>query len=283
MTLNTIIGVQTTETDPLNVVEEEIRALAQRHGLNVISLSSERNDEIAELRRQLQAANAEIERYKTNFANLASMSHEIRTPLGTILGNSEMLLTHESEGIPLKQDESEYLKNINNAGKDLLDLINDFIDFNRIQIGKLQLYLEAFDVHSLIEFINTIGLMKKTTLTLDVSSADVGMMYSDPVRVQQVLITVLKTAIRLAAPESSIGLDITRHVEPGNDSVLFHIHCQRNPLRKMDWVFQRGIRWPLMEQLCQLMAGDIRRMSDGDHLEFFIRLPAELEKPSDPR
>jgi K+-sensing histidine kinase KdpD len=278
---HTIIGVQATEPEQFGAIEAEISAIAQRHGLDMIKHLPDSADELTELRQKLQAANDQIEQYKASFGVLASMSHEIRSPLGAILGNTDMMLTHRHEALPPTQDDAEHLKQINQAGNDLLELINDFVDFNRIQIDKLALYLEPFEVASLLEFVTNMELVKQTTIKLDITQdADIGMMYADPVRVQQVLITGLKIASKLAVPEDLIELNITRQSSTGADHVVFHIRCNRNPLRRMDWIFQRGIRWPLMEHLCHLMKGEITRGSDGDLLEIFIRLPADLEKPA---
>jgi K+-sensing histidine kinase KdpD len=278
---HTIIGVQATENQQIDTIEAEISEIAQRHGLDVIKSLQQPDNEVEALRQKLAAANAQIEQYKTSFGVLASMSHEIRSPIGTIMGNSEMLLAYHNQSMALVQDETEHLNQITQAGNDLLELINDFVDFNRIQIEKLTLYLEAFEVNSLIEFVNNTDLVKDTTIKLNVTQdADIGMMYSDPVRVQQVLLTGIKIATRLAAQDSAVDLNVSRHITDSSDFVQFYIHCPRNPVRKMDWIFERGIRWPLIQNLCHLMQGEVTRGSATDTLEITIRLPAEVKKPT---
>ena len=72
------------------------------------------------------------------------MSHELRTPLNAIIGYSEML---QEEAEDLGQDDFvPDLQKINAAGKHLLGLINDILDLSKIEAGKMELYLETFDV-----------------------------------------------------------------------------------------------------------------------------------------
>jgi len=75
---------------------------------------------------------------------VANMSHELRTPLNAIIGYSEML-QEEAEDLGQKEFLPD-LKNIHIAGKHLLSLINDILDLSKIEAGKMELFLEHFDV-----------------------------------------------------------------------------------------------------------------------------------------
>src|SRR3990172_4895626 len=103
-----------------------------------------------ELRRSLEALRAAKEaaeagtRAKSEF--LAMMSHEIRTPLHAVLGGTALL----AEG-PLDADQREQVTMIGTAGRALLDLIDDLLDFSRIEAGRLDLDRIAFDVRRLCE------------------------------------------------------------------------------------------------------------------------------------
>ena len=86
---------------------------------------------------------------------LANMSHELRTPMNAILGYSEML-TEEAEAEGLDAFTPD-LQKINRAGKHLLSLINDVLDISKIEAGKMELYLEQFDVPEMIaELVSTV-------------------------------------------------------------------------------------------------------------------------------
>ena len=106
----------------------------------------------ARLFRQLEEKGREIEianRHKSEF--LANMSHELRTPLNAIIGYSEMLEEDAADldGGRLVPD----LEKINAAGKHLLELINAVLDLSKIEAGKMELYLEDFDVPRLVQDI----------------------------------------------------------------------------------------------------------------------------------
>ena len=85
---------------------------------------------------------------------LANMSHELRTPLNAVIGLTEML-KEDSED----DGNTEYLEpldRIHNASKHLLSLINDVLDLSKIEAGKIEIYLEAFNFSNLIQdIINT--------------------------------------------------------------------------------------------------------------------------------
>ncbi|MFQ5938194.1 MAG: GAF domain-containing protein, partial [Acidiferrobacterales bacterium] len=98
--------------------------------------------EIEDKGQQLEVAS----QHKSQF--LANMSHELRTPLNAIIGYSEML---QEEAEELGQDGFlPDLKNIHVAGKHLLQLINEILDLSKIEAGKMELFLERFDVPTLI-------------------------------------------------------------------------------------------------------------------------------------
>ena len=109
----------------------------------------------ARLFQELEAKSRELEvasRHKSQF--LANMSHELRTPLNAIIGYSEML-QEEAED---QQAESFIpdLQKIHAAGKHLLGLINDILDLSKIEAGKMELYLETFDVAPLVRDVAAI-------------------------------------------------------------------------------------------------------------------------------
>jgi len=101
------------------------------------------HEELHAAYRQLEAAS----RHKSEF--LANMSHELRTPLNAIIGFSEVLMQRMFGELNAKQD--EYLKDIYESGRHLLSLINDILDLSKIEAGRMELELTAFDLPTAID------------------------------------------------------------------------------------------------------------------------------------
>jgi signal transduction histidine kinase len=103
---------------------------------------AERTSELKEANIKLQ----ELDRLKSMF--IASMSHELRTPLNSIIGFSSIIL---GEWIgPVNDEQKENLKRVCKSGKHLLALINDVIDVSKIEAGKIDVYLEDFDLYEVV-------------------------------------------------------------------------------------------------------------------------------------
>src|SRR5262249_3537706 len=143
----------------------------------------------ARLFRELEDKGQQLElasRYKSEF--LANMSHELRTPLNAIIGYSEML-QEEAEDLG-QEDFTPDLQKIQTAGKHLLALINDILDLSKIEAGRMELYLETFDLPSMVqEAVTTIQpLVEKNRNTLTIHCTDhLGTIQADLTKVRQSL------------------------------------------------------------------------------------------------
>lgn len=177
-------------------------------------------EEVGEARDEAVKANAA----KSQF--LANMSHELRTPLNAIIGYSELLIDDmEDEGV----DEAiPDLNKIRNAGKHLLGLINDILDLSKIEVGKIELFIEEIDVKDMLEDVsNTIQpLIEQNSNTLDIQiDKSVGTIRNDLTKLRQNLFNLLSNAAKFSK-DSAISLK-TRIV-PSDDGDLLEISVTDN-------------------------------------------------------
>ena len=160
-----------------------------------------------ELLRKVREAE-EASRAKSLF--LANMSHELRTPLNAILGYSEML---QEEAVDLDQPHLvPDLQRINSAGGHLLALINDILDISKVEAGKMELYVEEFDVATMLdEVASTIApLVERNANVLEVERrGEMGSMRSDLTKLIQCLFNLLSNAAKFTK-EGRIGLKVWR-------------------------------------------------------------------------
>lgn len=132
-------------------------------------------------------------RTKSDF--LANMSHEIRTPLNGVIGFSDLLLK-----TPLTELQTQYLHYINESGTSLLNIINDILDFSKIESGKLDLYIDKYNVYDLVSQVINVVLYqaqrKGIELLLNIEQGLPEFIWVDEVRVKQIMINLLGNAVK---------------------------------------------------------------------------------------
>jgi signal transduction histidine kinase/CheY-like chemotaxis protein len=226
---------------------------------------------------------------------LANMSHELRTPMNAIIGYSEMLAEDAVErGLELFVRD---LNKINTAGKQLLTLINDILDLSKIEAGRMDLYLETFDIEEMLGDISTTmqPLIDKNSnqLVLDFP-AGIGTMHADLTKVRQVLFNLLSNASKFTK-SGAIRLFVHRTVgDGGGEWIEFEVHdsgiglTPEQAAKVFDSFTQAdasttrkyggtGLGLTITRKFCEMMGGDIGLASEpGKGSTFTVRLPARV-------
>ncbi|MFM7367736.1 MAG: sensor histidine kinase, partial [Sphaerospermopsis kisseleviana] len=270
--------------------DDEIGLLAK--SLNrLIERVSERTKQLEQAKELAEAASTA----KSQF--LANVSHELRTPLNAVIGLSQ-LLQDDAADFAASPDFITDLETINSAGRHLLKLINDILDVSKIEAGKMTLYPETFDITNLINnvVLTVKPAMEKNGNTLQVDCDDnLGTMYTDQTRMQQVLLNLLSNAakfttngkvtltvkhekikLRQDAPLSVISFTVTDTgigMSPSQQQQLFQPFTQgdNSTTRKYGGT---GLGLAISRHFCQMMGGEIIVKSQlGVGSTFRVNLP----------
>jgi signal transduction histidine kinase/ActR/RegA family two-component response regulator len=166
----------------------------------------------ARLFRELETKSAELEvasRHKSEF--LASMSHELRTPLNAVIGFSEVLIDRMFGELNERQD--EYVRDIWNSGRHLLELLNEILDLSKVEAGQMVLEPTTVDVAQTLDY--AVSLVReraaKHGITVDVAvGPGIDVIETDPLRFKQVMLNLLSNAVKFTSDGGRV--DITAEV-----------------------------------------------------------------------
>lgn len=163
----------------------------------------------------------------------ASMSHELRTPINSIIGLNELILRQSSD-----ETISEYAEDIKNAGKMLLNLVNDIIDLSQMELKKMEIIENEYNTIGVIKEI--IGItsirveQKNLNFFLNVDEKIPQILYGDKKRIEQILINLIINAIKYT-DEGSVSLDIQcEMIDEENVNMIISVMDTGIGIRKED-------------------------------------------------
>jgi signal transduction histidine kinase/CheY-like chemotaxis protein len=280
----------TTETSELH---REVQQ--RRNDLDRANEQLRRNEgELNVAKEQAHAAN----RAKSAF--LANMSHELRTPMNAVIGYGEMLIEEMEENEAADLDREELIEDsrkILAAGRHLLALINDILDLSKIEAGRMDLFLERFELQPLLDEVasTVMPLVEKNhnSLKLDFGE-EMGFMRADLTKLRQSLFNLLSNAAKFSS-NSIVTLRARRLKEEAGDRIMLSVVDGGIgiPEDKLDHIFEEfsqadasttrdfggtGLGLPISQRFCRMMGGDITVVSTpGEGATFTIEIPAHVD------
>lgn len=223
---------------------------------------------------------------------LANMSHEIRTPINTVLGMNEMILRESKDETVL-----EYARSIKDASQMLLVLINDVLDFSKMEAGKMQLteneYQLAYMLKDAVAGVEAKCKKKELKLQLEIDEQLPSVLWGDEVRIKQILNNILSNAVKYTE-KGSITLTVKGVRDNKNVSLFMSVtdtgigikkedigqifdSFQRLELQKNRYIEGSGLGLNITRQLVELMNGKISVESEyGKGSCFTVQLPQQI-------
>ena len=251
---------------------------------------------IVEIAAEKERAEA-LGRAKSSF--LATMSHEFRTPMNAVIGLSELLADQ-----PLPPAASEHARTIRDSAKALLGLLNDILDFAKIDAGRLALDRAPLDLRGLLASVvgmlrplaATKGLDLELTVAPEVPEGIVG----DEGRLRQVLVNFVSNAVKFTA-EGEVTITVTaRPLGEGEHEITFSVADTGAgiPAAALDRIFEpfeqaevgttrshggTGLGLPICKRIVEAMGGEIHVASTpgaGSVFSFAVCAPAAAPRPA---
>jgi signal transduction histidine kinase/CheY-like chemotaxis protein/HAMP domain-containing protein len=226
---------------------------------------------------------------------LSRMSHEIRTPMNAINGMIAIAKAATDLG-----KIRNCLSQIEASSVHLLGVINDILDFNKIESGKLSLDVQDFSLRQDLEFVHAMmqsrSVEKGITLRFNIENIEHDGLSTDSLRLNQVLINLLSNAIKFSPKESEVIVTVKETGRAGGESIYrFDVSDQGigisgeqearlfRPFEQADGGITRnyggtGLGLVISKNLAEMMGGEISlksRIGEGSTFSFTIRCPAE--------
>lgn len=264
-------------------IDEEMKRLLQQE--NIIAAVEEQNQKLKD-----------INQAKSVF--ISNMSHEIRTPINAVLGMDEMILRETTD-----EQIRSYAYDIKNAGRMLLSIINDILDYSKIEAGKMEILPDDMMLGNMLDDINRLidikAKEKDLDFIVDVSPELPSKVYGDELRIKQVIINILTNAVKYT-PKGSVTFSVNG-VQTADHKLAMHVSVadtgigmKKEDMKDLFSAFQRldekrnrniegtGLGMSIVVRLLEQMGTKLEVESvygEGSVFYFTLELPVTDDSP----
>ncbi|MDW2013603.1 TMAO reductase system sensor histidine kinase/response regulator TorS, partial [Vibrio sp. Vb0301] len=270
--------------------KEHLEELIEQRTSQLRQANLRLNDEVVN---PAQARNEAEQASRANSAFLATMSHEIRTPMNGVLGTARLLM--DSGLNPIQK---RYAEIINRSGKTLLAILNDVLDYSKIEAGHLEIRRLGFDLHQMVEdtfqLMNSRAQEKQLLFSYHIESDVSRYWKGDVTRISQVLNNLVGNAIKFTEDGE---IDIYVSLNPEDESqVLFEVSDTGIGISKKDQktlfdaftqaegglnqIGGTGLGLAISKRIVEAMGGVLEVDSEeGEGSRFWFSIPLEESEP----
>ncbi|WP_031535100.1 MULTISPECIES: ATP-binding protein [unclassified Bacillus (in: firmicutes)] len=294
-----------SQSEELQAQQQELMAINEELQTQY-RVSEEKNADLEQIGKELEEKAEQLvysSQYKSEF--LANMSHELRTPLNSMLILSQMLVEKENENLNAKQ--IQYLQTIYFSGNELLRLINEILDLEKIETGMMEIIVEPVKMEEIQGCLKNqfapIANKKKLDFSIKMAKEVPTFIETDAHRLNQVLKNLLSNAFKFTEKgrvELSIRLENSTKLANANEGVVSFTVKDTGigiPKEKMDIIFEpfkqadgtisrryggTGLGLSICKEITHLLGGRLEAISmEGMGSSFSIYLPTMGQKQKD--
>ena len=172
--------------------------------------------------------------YEIKNTFMQNLSHEIRSPLNGIIGVTSLL-----QDTIMNNEQTNYLEMLKESSNNLINIVDNILDYSKLELGKLKLHKKSFYLHDIINSVNVImsslANEKSIKMSYEIDNNISEFIVGDPLRIQQILINLYTNSLKFSNPKGEIITKIQR--TPMSMQFMQNFNCTKNVMTYSQFIF----------------------------------------------